>query len=367
MAFNSSTSSILNPLYSLIGVDLFGTAFNFFTNFEDPFNFDTNQVNPVGGYFFLRHLPNPFSKCIRGNDDRAAVGYGIGWAIIYALALFFGVSAILYCIWSPLGSFYTSIFVLIGFTGILSLTLTLAWSYNISCLQPTGGTTIILGEIFGKINSLPTLPEYAPTDILNTVDSIFNAPCGFFPKNYLLLNKPANLTNCSLCNPDGTVDKTLFFTECYNIPSLGLTSFFSLIKQEIYVLYPPFTKFLSQTCFVRGGCLNFNKGSNINNPNKSRIAKSTGILSFLILDQATIQMLDNPSASTNGQKLEACRESLIVSRALIWAPFFIILVYIIKIILTLIFVITKLLLAQTIAYLYLFKLMLCDRKRFINN
>jgi hypothetical protein len=316
--YNASSSSLLNSLNYLLGFDVVDTVFEFVTNVNQPYDFDTNQVQPVGLYYFLRHLPG-VGRCTRGFDDRAIVGIGIGPAIIWTLAIIILVPMFFTLIWSPLGTFWMTVLMLIGFSGIVSLTLTVAWGYNLPCLTNNGGTAIILGEVFNILLAIPTLPEYAPYDIINTLNSIFNSSCGFFTNAYLLLSpEPPSPQNCSLCNSDGTADPSKKFKSCTSFKDIRITDYLELVKIELYSLLSPVVIFLQNSCLVRGGCFTFTTKYNINNQNAPKIPQNQGILSFIIIEPEQIKLLTTDSNSTSGLRLATCREVLWVSRIMLW-------------------------------------------------
>lgn len=365
MPNNGSSNVFIDTTNNLVGFDLFQTAFNFVTNFGDPYDFTTNEVKPLGLYYLARHIPSPFTKCLRGIDDRAAVGLGIGWALIIMAIAVFGGLIVLTFIWSPLGAFYNGILGLLGIIGLISITFSIAWSYNIVCLDNTSGSALILSDIFGQLMKIPTLPEYAPTDIVNTVDIVLNASCGFIPGAYTLLNQPTTSTTCTLCKPDGSIDSSKKFRNCDSLRPSSLNGIFNLFQQELFTIYPPIIKFINQTCLVRGGCLILNQAKNINS--RASDIKNDGFLNFLILDHNTELLLTTNTNTTNGQQLKICRDILWPSRIAIWLFLFLILKFIIKILIKIILVF--ILWGQKVLFKYskLWGIILCCRKTPIMN
>lgn len=318
--YNASSNSILNPLYQWIGYDIVASLGSFFTNVEtDPYDESNNQSVPVGFYFFFRHMPFFWGKCERGVDDRAVVGMGIGKATVYLLLGVVGISLILYYIWPPLGSVYTTILVFLGLSGIVSIWLTMAWTYNVVCFSSSGGNAIILGAIFNRLQQIPTLPEYAPTDIQNAIETIFNSSCGFVDYAYLLLNRePPSPSACTLCNPDGSVDEDKEFNSCTSYEDIHLKDYLTLVQMEIYALVPGLVQFLNKTCLVRGGCFSLSGNMNVNSPKISRTANEPGELASLILPPTAITTLKEGNTTTSGQRLKACRSLLLITRVSLW-------------------------------------------------
>lgn len=236
---------ILDTFNNLIGFDLFATVIEFFTN---P-NVD-KSAGPVGFYFYLKRsglFPFLKIKCSRNNLS-GKFGIGLEPAILLAVTIALSIFA-LYLIIPPFGRCGTFFVIIllggVGVTAFVTTVITYAWDYQLNCYE--GQEEGIWGFI-GLPFALRMLPESAADDVYNLVTKYVIQQCpvdNIFGKFAVLVDPQANYS-CPMSCPT-----RVKFSE-----NLSLNSQFSYLGIFLIRNLPSVALFLSESCLVRGGCLN---------------------------------------------------------------------------------------------------------------
>jgi hypothetical protein len=236
---------ILDTINNLIEFDLFATIIEFFTN---P-NVD-KSIGPVGLFYYVKRsglVPFLKIKCSRNNLS-GQYGIGLEAAIVLALTIALAIFAV-YLIIPPFGRCGTFLVIIllggIGVTAFVTTVVIYAWDYQMNCWEAQEqGIWSFIGLPF----SLRMLPETAADDVYNLVTKYVIQQCpvdNIFGKFGLLVDPQVNYS-CPMTCPT-----RVKFSE-----NLSLNSQFSYLGIFISRSLPSVALFLSESCLVRGGCLN---------------------------------------------------------------------------------------------------------------